>query len=203
MDHKAETIWKSKETTPNGKPFMTIKKARGYYYYAERGGVDSIAFILYDKDTGLIGLISESKPPLDEIFNTRKMLITAFGGSLDVDNKSPDEICQMEVLEESGFSVPMDNIVCVGTTLVSSQMSQGCIGYIVDVTGLVPGETEADIQNKEQEEKDPYEFSQNSVVWFTDEELMVNNDWKSIWIFAKSWHSAMKEVIDNQEQTQV
>jgi hypothetical protein len=184
---------------------MTVKKARGYYYYAERGGTDSIAFILYDARTGFFGLISESKPPLDEAFNELHMRITAFGGSLDIDGLSPAEICQIEVKEEAGFDVPMEKIMCIGTTMVSTQMNQGCVGYIVDVTGIIPGKTETDYKREdaEQLEKDPYEFSDNRVVWLTDEEIMVNNDWKSIWIFAKAYHASLQDKLDEaKEQTQ-
>lgn len=187
--HEAEIVFQSPEKTPAGDPYMTVKKARGYYYYAERGGVNSIAFVLYDQEKQKIGLIYESKPPLDEIFNTKKMMVTAFGGSIDMD-ATPDEICKTEVLEESGYDVPEDKIICVGTTLVSSQMNQGCIGYLVDVTGLTPGKTEADIKNEAQEQKDPDEFIHNKVVWMSTAELMDNNDWKSIWIFGKAYYSS-------------
>ena len=192
---KPEVVWQSPETTPNGKPFMQVKKARGYYYYAERGGRDSIAFILYDQKSGLVGLISESKPPLDEVFKEKHMRITAFGGSIDMDGKTPDEICQIEVFEEAGYKVDMERILCVGTTMVSTQMNQGCIGYIVDVTDLEPGMTEADLMNEEQQLKDPDEFNHNKVVWCNDDDVMHNNDWKSIWIFSKAYHSALKDVM--------
>jgi len=191
-EHKAQIVWQSPETTPAGDPFMTVKKARGYYYYTERGGRDSIAFILFDQNAGKIGLINEAKPPLDEVFNQKAMRVTAFGGSIDMD-KSPEEICQVEVLEEAGYDVPLENIVCVGTTMVSTQMNQGCVGFMVDVTGLVPGKTEADIKNEAQDEKDPDEFCHNSTIWMNDDELMDNNDWKSIWIFAKMYHATIKQ----------
>lgn len=194
-EFEAEIVWQSPETTPAGDPFMTVKKARKYYYYAERGGVNSIAFILYDQETNKIGLIYESKPPLDEAFNEKKMMVTAFGGSIDSDN-TPDEICKIEVLEESGYDVPQDKIICVGTTLVSSQMNQGCVGYLVDVTGLTPGKTEADIHNDAQDAKDPDEFIHNKVIWMTTDEVMANNDWKSIWIFAKAYYSSQKKEND-------
>ncbi len=57
--------------------FLEIKKCENHnYFYAERLGKDSVAFILYDEDTRMFGLILEYKPPIDSF------LLTAFGGSL-------------------------------------------------------------------------------------------------------------------------
>jgi len=193
-EFESEIAWQSAETTPAGDPFMTVKKSRGYYYYAERGGVDSIAFILYDADrgeNGEYGLIYEAKPPLDERVGAKHMSVTAFGGSIDMD-KGYDEICQIEVLEEAGYDIPTENIHSVGSTLVSSQMSQYCFGYFVDVTGKTAGKTETDIFNEEQEQKDPDEFKHNKTIWLDLEGLMANNDWKSIWIFSKIFYWSMK-----------
>jgi len=192
-DYTPEVVWASEETTPDGNPFMTVKKARGHYYYAERGGRDSIAFILFDanrKDRW--GLIFESKPPMDELFEDKAMMLTAFGGSIDMD-KSPEEICIIEVKEEAGYEVDDENVVCVGATLVSTQMNQSCVGFLVDVTDKTPGKTEADIKNEAQDLKDPDEFYHNKVIWLNDEELMDNNDWKSIWIAAKIVFASLKD----------
>jgi len=196
----SEIVWQSTETTPDGKPFMSVKKARGYYYYAERGGRDSIAFILYDEETGSLGLIKESKPPMDEEFNQKHMKVTAFGGSIDMD-KTPEEICQIEVLEEAGYNIPMENIVYIGKTMVSTQMNQSCFGYMVNVTGFTPGKTEADIHNEAQIAKDADEFSHNEVVWVTENEIMDNNDWKSIWIYSKMYFASVRHIIEKEKAT--
>lgn len=181
----AEVVYESKGCTPAGHPFMTVKRARGYYEYAERGGKDSIAFILYDANTEQFGLIYESKPPLDERTGEQTMLTTAFGGSIDMgDNISYQEICQTEVREEAGYEVPLENIRSVGQTLVSTQMSQMCEGFLVDVTDIektLKAEYELD-PSEMQDAKDPNEFSKNKVEWFSIAQLMNNNDWKSIWI---------------------
>lgn len=187
-ENTPETMYESKGKTPNGKPFMSVKRARGYYEYAERGGQDSIFFILYDKKNDKWALINEAKPPLDERQNTKVMMKTAFGGSIDMDNKTPQEICQVEVLEEAGYDVSLDNITFVGKTLVSSQMSQMALGYFVEVTGIEKthkAEYELDV-SETQHLKDPDEFSRNSVFWMTPEELVENSDWKSIFIMTQS-----------------
>ena len=188
MSNKAEILWESKGKTPNGKPFFTVKQARDYYVYGERGGQDSIFFVLYDRDTQKWALINESKPPMDERENKRVQMTTAFGGSIDMDGYTPQEICQIEVLEEAGYVVPLDKCVFIGETLVSTQMSQIAKGYFVDISGIEKthkAEYEVNV-SPEQKEKDATEFSSNSVVWMTDNELIANSDWKSMFIMMKA-----------------
>jgi len=189
-DNKAKILWESKGNTPAGDPFSTVKEARGYYSYLERGGKDSIAFILFDKSTKKFALIKESKPPMDETMNEEVKMITAFGGSIDM-NKSYKEICQTEVKEEAGYIVPLDKIYSVGKTLVSSQMSQMCEGFLVDVTGINKTEqAEYELEaTADQTAKDENECVGNSVEWLDADGLMENNCWKSIWIFTKAVYS--------------
>ena len=189
-EHEAEVIWESDERSPvNGEPFLTVKKARGYYTYAERAGVDSIAFILMDEDIEKFGLISESKPPLDEFYKEKVMSLSAFGGSKDL-NIPLEEICQKEVLEESGYDVKLKDIKFMNVTMVSSQMNQRCFCYIVNVTGLTPSLTEADIFNKEQENK----FKHDKVVWVTSEEIMEHGEWKSVYIMTQLAYKMEMEI---------
>jgi len=192
--NKATVLWESKGKTPAGDPFMTIKEARGYYNYAERGGKDSIAFILYDRNTDEFGLIYESKPPLDETLGVKAMLTTAFGGSIDM-NKSKEEIVQIEVAEEAGYEVSLENIHYVGETLVSSQMNQICFLYFVEVTDIEKTlKAEYEKNDEKQNIKDPYEFSKNKVEWINENELMDKiNDWKSIFIFLKAIRKGLIE----------
>ena len=186
MNHKTQESkekYSSKGKAPNGEPFLRVKQARGYYEYSERPGYDSIAFILYDNAIKKFALINESKPPMDERFNDSVKMTTAFGGSIDME-KSYKEICKTEVLEESGYDVSLDRIHSIGQTLVSTQMSQLCEGFLVDVTSIKKTH-QAEYEMNENEDKND-EFIGNSVRWFNADELMNNNDWKSIWIFTKS-----------------
>lgn len=169
--HKAKILWKSKSKTLNNKPFLTVKMARNYYLYSERGGQDSIAFILYDSIKNKFGLIHEGKPPMDERNGYKTKMTTAFGGSNDL-VKSFKEICKIEVLEEAGYTVPISNITSIGKTLVSSQMSQICELFLVNVTGIKK-------THKTENEND-------LVKWINSKELMKNGDWKSIYILAQS-----------------
>jgi len=96
------------------------------YQFAERAGVDSIAFICYDKNTLMVLLNKEYKPPIDAF------ILGAFGGSIDKD-KSYEEIVQGEVLEEAGFEVSLEDIKNLGKVFVSTQMNQFCYLYLVYV----------------------------------------------------------------------
>ncbi len=193
--NKAEVMYQSEGKTPDGNPFMSVKKARGYYEYSERGGLDSIAFVLFDNKSKKFCLINESKPPLDERYDKRVQMTTAFGGSVDTD-KSLEGICQIEVEEETGFEVAQNRIYKVGETLVSTQMSQIAHMYLVDVTNLKKtkiAEYEAEV-SEAQKDKDATEFSANSVHWMTVSEVMDNQDWKSIFIVMQSIY---KEILQN------
>ena len=198
MKHKAKIKYSSKGKTPDGNPFMRVKQARGYYEYAERGGQDSIAFILFDNKSKKFCLINESKPAMDERNGEETRMTTAFGGSIDSTHPE-QQICQTEVLEETGFEVSLDRVHYVGETLVSSQMSQMCVGYLVDVTGLTKtheAEYEKEV-SKTQSQKDAEEFSGNSVHWFTYSEIMENSDWKSIFISTQAIYQEKNVIGDH------
>lgn len=159
---------------------MTVSQARGYYSYASRAGTDSIFFILHDGNSDKpFGLINESKPPLDQRLGKLAMLTTAFGGSMDAE-ATPQQITITEVLEEAGYVVTDEQVHFVGSTMVSTQMDQIAHGFIVDITGTPKTHV------TEYEHPDAStEFATNSIVWMTDDELVANNDWKSIFVFCK------------------
>lgn len=182
-EHEAKIKYSSKGTTPDGNPFISVKMARGYYEYVERGGQDSIGFVLFDNTSQKFLVINEQKPPMDERLNKRAQLKTAFGGSVDCDDPL-EVICHQEVQEEAGYNVNMSRIHKVGSTMVSSQMSQMCHLYLVDVTGI-PKTLEAEWEKAKA--KEGYkEHEGNSVHWMTYSELMENQDWKSIFIATQS-----------------
>lgn len=183
--YKAEVMYESSGKTIDRNPFITVKKARGYYEYVERGGIDSIAFILLNRKNNTFGLIKEAKPPMDEIMGRRVQMITAFGGSID-SKKNPFEICQEEVKEESGYVVSIENnIHYVGKTLVSSQMNQMCWLFLVDITDIKKTEK---AEYELQKEKDIKENGQDEVIFMDYDSLMSNMDWKSITIYSLAKH---------------
>ena len=175
-----QITYSSEGKAPNGESFLTVKKARGYYEYSERPGKDSIAFILFDSNRDKpFGLIKESKPPMDERRGEEVKMVTAFGGSIDMD-KTYQTIGQIEVVEEAGYIVPLDKIHSCGQTLVSSQMSQMCELFLVDVTDIEKTEL-AEYEYKDADD----EFVGNATVWMDGLEVLENMDWKSIVICTK------------------
>ncbi len=149
--------------------FLKIKEYKddnSSYFYAERLGVNSIAFILYDGNTGKYGLVKEFKPPID------KFLVTAFGGSLD--KKIPMiDIVQEEVREEAGYINAA--ISYAGSCFVSTQMNQFCYLYLVDVTYA------------EKVPKDPQTPMEAlaTVEWMYKTEVISGCCWKAITILTK------------------
>lgn len=153
----------------NENKFLKIKKCENHeYFYAERLGVDSVAFILHDRNTGYFGLIKEFKPPIG------KLLITAFGGSIDK-HIDLSEIVREEVREEAGFTSPLA-IIPLGKCFVSTQMNQFCHLFRVDVTYA------------EKVDKEPQNIieAMSSVVWLTESEILNTHCWKAITILTRS-----------------
>jgi hypothetical protein len=144
------------------------------YQFAERRGVDSIAFICYDKSTNKFLLNNEATPPLG-IF-----LLRAFGGSLDKDILK-DEIVKEEVLEEAGYDVDLKNIKSVGKCFVSTQMNQYCHLYFVMVS---------DKQKTERKPENACEALAETV-WLSEEEIVYGDDWKAIAILNKAKRRAI------------
>ena len=145
--------------------------------YAQRAGIDSIAFILYDKTQNRFALIKESKPPLDTK-DYLASLITAFGGSIDMD-LTPKQICKIEVVEEAGYEINLENIHFIGETVVSTQMSQICKLFVVDVTNNPKS------KKAEWEIEDNHKHNDDFIVWMNRDEIMDNGDWKSIYILSQ------------------
>lgn len=149
--------------------FLQIKEwtnGDSKYFYAERLGVDSVAFILHDTKTGLFGLIREFKPPINDY------LVTAFGGSIDKDLEQM-EIVREEVREEAGY---IDvHISYAGRAFVSTQMNQFCYLYLVDVTYATKIKPEP--QNAIE--------ALAEVKWLHANEIVSGDDWKAITILKK------------------
>ena len=139
------------------------------FYYAERLGKDSIAFICYDEDSETFLLNQEVKPPIGS------MVLGAFGGSID-SNKTPLQIVSGELKEEAGFEVGFDQIKYVGRVLVSTQMNQYCYLYLVFVD-----------KNKQGIRCPENEIEKMALIsWHSLEELAQLEDWKPIVIIEKA-----------------
>ena len=145
------------------------------FFFAERKGIDSVAFILIDSERDQIGLVSEGKEPVGNI-----KMITAFGGSIDDVDKRQDqkyllETVIKEVEEEAGFYVKPKDVIYCGKVLCSTQMNQFVHLFTVHVKRD---------EQKEKTSKDPREFS-SFVSWLKPEQLTILEDWKAITIYFK------------------
>jgi len=164
-----KVIFETEQKNHEGKPFLTVKQTDGYTY-CERVGQDSIAFILYNRDTEEFGLIHEKKPPLgDDVY-----LTTAFGGSLDSD-KSPLGICIQEVAEEAGYVVDETQVYALGRLFVSTQMNQYCHLFLVDITNAITCERELSDSEVGSE-----------VIWCNIHSPQLLEDWKTLSIIIKA-----------------
>lgn len=141
------------------------------YQYAERKGVDSVAFVCIDrnKKSKLRFLVNrEFTPP------NGKFMYRAFGGSMDK-NKNETDIVIDEVLEEVGYKVDGTRVYYMGKCFVSTQMNQTCYLYMVDITDLVSVGREP--ENKIEAMAEP--------TWVSVTDILNGDDWKSIAILCK------------------
>lgn len=158
--------------------WITVRKNQGYYY-SERKGVDSVAFVLFGiniEEPNRIGLIKEKKYPIN------KEIIGAFGGSIDQEHFKDDLriLVKEEVMEESGFNVSLDDITFYGRVFVSTQMNQYCYLFGVSVNKLLQGTRTSD---------NPRELD-STVVWLTLPEILHLEDWKALNIVTKRMAAA-------------
>jgi hypothetical protein len=139
--------------------------AKGPFYFAERLGKDSIAFIGYSKKNNTFLLHNEYLPPLDIFINR------AFGGSIDK-NKTLEEIVLDEIQEEAGYKI--DKVTFAGKYFVSSMMNQFCYLYSFDMDSA---------EKIEKTTNDPIELL-GKAVELSKEDVLNGNDWKAITIIS-------------------
>lgn len=171
MKNKFTTLWESPVRNHNNDPFMTAKSWNNKYYFSERAGKDSVAFILHDHRTNLYACIREFKPPIDQF------LVTAFGGSMDNPSAQPLDIVITECKEEAGFNVQPEDVKYCGTVMVSTQSNQMCHLYLVHVDARSQGETDPQCEME----------ATATVHWLTQDEVFRLNDWKAPTIIVKSY----------------
>ena len=144
------------------------KNVKGYQF-AERRGVDSIAFICWDRATGDYLVNREYKPPVDEF------ICSAFGGSLDK-NVDQMKIVIGEVREEAGFEVTDKDVIFVGKAFVSTQMNQYCWLYFV----MVDKKSQLELKPENAVE------AMAKPVWMWRSEIIKLDDWKAVTILTKA-----------------
>jgi 8-oxo-dGTP pyrophosphatase MutT (NUDIX family) len=142
------------------------------YQFAERKGVDSIAFVGYNAKDNKFLLNLEFTPPIGQF------LLRAFGGSFDK-SKSRDEIVIEEVREEAGYIVTEEQIYPLGYAFVSTQMNQYCYLYLVELTFIKDGERSP--ENSLEAMAQP--------TWVSWQQFVNGSDWKAITIFLRGYYA--------------
>lgn len=154
-------------------PFLKVRKNKNFFY-SERKGIDSIAFILLATnvaDERKIGLIHEYKDPLE------KFLDTAFGGSIDDEKYHSDlrVLVKDEAMEEAGFDVSFNDISYYGKVICSTQNNQYVHLFAVKV------------DKTKQQTRTTTNATEllSSVSWLTLPDMKKIEDWKAITIISK------------------
>jgi hypothetical protein len=149
------------------------------FYYAERRGVDSIAFLCYKSEGShqMVLVNLEYKPPIGTF------LRGAFGGSLD---KTPDPLKTVisEVKEEAGYAVDPEDVISLGKVFVSSMMNQFCHLYLVNVN---------EAQNVGRHPQNEAEKVAETT-WVRPSEVFMYSDWKAITIVSKAVRLGWMEI---------
>lgn len=158
--------------------WIKIKKVNNFYY-SERKGIDSVAFVFFAtnlEDTKRIGLLKEYKHPVN------KAIVGAFGGSIDDEKYHEDlrTLIQDEAMEEAGFKVELEQISYYGKFIVSTQMNQFCHLFGISVDKTLQGEKTT---------TNPEELS-SEVVWVEIPDITELEDWKAFLIVTKRMISA-------------
>lgn len=162
-----------------GQPYIKLLEATtpkgSKYVYSQRAGVDSVKFMLIDRNHKLFGLVQELKPPIMGVEYNQAYNISAFGGSMSLDIKkvsgsyqkvslvreSNISLIAKEVKEETGYYVTPERISYKFSKLLGSQSDEVVHGYIIDVTNLTPA-------NRELEDGE----ESSSVVWLSAEDVI-------------------------------
>lgn len=137
------TVYTSPRIKGDG-PALTVKSVAApgtppaeAYYFSERVGRDSAAFLLYDGTRAKpYQALSQWHGPL------ARYVPGAFTGSFDKQALTPEQILIEEVKEEAGYVVESDNCLLLGVEPVSSQTNESVYLYLVDITGIPQDKTE-------------------------------------------------------------
>lgn len=127
-------LYESPALAPNGEPFMRMRKNNKGFYYAERVGVDSVAFVL--KDGANYGLLRCRQGATGVVANR------AFTGSMDMENPSPIEALKTEAREEAGYDIDFQDTEFYGIYEVGHMTNEEVLLFLVNVTGKTPHEVE-------------------------------------------------------------
>lgn len=143
------------------------------YQYAERKGINSVAFICYDRTKNLFLLNHEYTPSMDTFMNR------AFGGSFDEKIK-PTDLVIKECYEEAGYEIKNSaSVISLEKCFVSTQMNQFCYLFLILVS---------DDEKVGRHPENNVEAAAKTV-WLTEKDIIEGSDWKAISIISK-WRNA-------------
>ena len=105
-----ETVYKTPPFKKNGKKFLTVKRRGtekdGWFYYVERLGKNSVAFLLFDKSKpNKVRLLQSYSSPYE------KFITDAYTGSLDKSELTIVDTLIEEVREEAGYTVDASKVI--------------------------------------------------------------------------------------------
>jgi hypothetical protein len=147
--------------------WMVIKKIEKNngesYFFSERAGIDSVAFILFDANNDTpYGIIEQYRG------NYGTFHKGCYTGSNDKPELTLEEIVVEEVLEEAGFEVTLERVTLITKEYCGSGTNEAVHIYIVDVTDLIQGETQPESIFEENTEN----------LWVDEVTLLHCDDWK-------------------------
>ena len=167
-------LWESKGKALNGESYLSVRSLDGYYY-AQRAGTNSVAFILYNEydEVGLLSIYHGPTPIIRDC---------AFTGSLDNDELTVRETVIAEVKEESGYTVKDSDLIHYGQLEVGTQTNEMVDLYIVKVIKDAIGKREP--TGKYEEE--------SKIYWMAAKLAACSRDWKAT-ILAQHIYSNIKK----------
>lgn len=154
-------------------PWFKVKKIESNngesFYFSERAGVDSVAFMLFDSSNTEtpFGIIEQFRGNYGDF---HKGLYT---GSLDKPELTLEQIVVDEVNEESGYKLTYEDIE-TRVHKISTEHAGSCTNervhiYVVDVTGVELGELAPE---------SPFELNTNNH-WVCAQGILHCDDWKA------------------------
>ncbi len=160
-------------TTPSfkgGNKYLTVKKTydpktkgKFDFYFVERVGKDSVAFLLFDASTTKFGILKQYSSPLEQF------TLGCFTGSMEKEGKNVFTTVVEEVIEESGYTVGTDRVQLISTEGVGTCTNELVNLCLVDVTSLERGKR-----------KPENLFERNMTMsWLSASEVIESCEWKA------------------------
>lgn len=168
-------IWRTPKYK-GGKKWLTVKatvdpdKEYDPFFYVERLGQNSVAFVLIDQNRpGEYGLLQQWHGPND------KFVTGAYTGSFDKELEGRYGIVVDEVREEAGYEITEDRIIDLGSVHVLTCTNEVVFLHAVDVTGL---------EAKHHDPENIFEANMN-FPWVRKEEVLDGEEFRAIAICSK------------------